>query len=87
VQSYALRSHETLAVNCGISLLTAHKLRNINTLQKYVIVIMAFLILASQVLSPDVKKEAATSSMSLTLFDSPRPFPNNRSGWRNGILH
>jgi len=31
-------------------------------------------------------KEAANSSMTYTLFDSPRYHPN-RSGWRNGNLH
>jgi hypothetical protein len=42
---------------------------------KAVILLTAFLVLAWQVLSYQVKKEAATSSMILTLFDSPRLFP------------
>lgn len=37
--------------------------------------ITAFFILARQVLCSQAKKEAATSSMNLTLFDSPRHFP------------
>ena len=56
-------------------------------LQNAVIVVTNFSILAWEVLCSSVKKEAATSSMSLTLFDCARPFPNGRSGWWNGILH
>lgn len=37
--------------------------------------------------SLDGTKEAATTSYMTFTLESPRHFPNVRSGWRNGILH